>query len=111
MNRIDFDKHHLRNCLRTLKRYMLVEVTEIYNNSLGMSYENKWYGHLKDYSIRSYPDNAFCVLELKIGKHDLEFDIPYDSEVYYGDIRKREKYVIDYINSGPHCQYSFKRII
>ena len=29
---ITFDKKHLRNCLRTLKRYFLIEITEIYNN-------------------------------------------------------------------------------
>lgn len=108
---ITFDKKHLRNCLRTLKRYFLIEITEIYNNSLGVSQTNSWKGKLKDYSFTSYSENAFCVLELKIGNCELSFDIPYDSEVYYGDIRKREKYIIDYINSGPHCQYIFKRII
>lgn len=107
----DFDKKHLRNCIRTLKRYLIVEIKEYYNNSLGMSHESTWKGKLKSYKIESFPENAFCKLSIEIGKHSLEFDIPYNSEVYYGDITKGQNYIIDYINSGPHCQYVFKKII
>lgn len=32
-NRMYFDKHHLRNAIRTLKRYALVKIEEHYANS------------------------------------------------------------------------------
>lgn len=110
-----FNKRHLRNAIRTLKRYMLVKIEEYYANSLGTNCYYKWIGKIKDYKIISYENSAQCKLLLYIQsgvkKHEIEFYIPYDSEVIYGDIRKGKPYIIDYINSGPHCQYTFKRLI
>lgn len=109
-----FDKHHLRNAIRTLKRYALVKIEEHYANSMGADCYYKWKGKLKDYKIVSYENSAQCKLLLYIQSglktHEIEFYIPYDSEVTYGDITKGKPYVIDYINSGPHCQYIFKKI-
>ena len=80
---------------------------------MGIEYKNKWVGKIKGYEIESFPENAFCKLNLTVKTlraiRELSFDIPYDSEVYYGDITLGEKYIIDYINSGPHCQYVFKK--
>lgn len=109
------DKRHLRNAIRTLMRYRKVEIIEDYANSLGVTYINKWKGKLLDYKIESYPDSAQCklIMHIKEGRieREIEFYIPYDSEIYFGDITKGEKYVIDYINSGPHCYYSFRKVI
>ncbi len=107
------NKQHLRNAIRTLKRYRKVEIIEDYANSLGVNQVTKWKGKLIDYKIESYPDCAECKLLLHIKelrvKREIEFFIPYDSEIYFGDITKGEKYIIDYIDSGPHCYYSFKK--
>lgn len=109
------DKQHLRNAIRTLMRYRKVEIIEDYANSLGVTYINKWKGKLLDYKIESYPDTAQCKLIMhikeKLIKREIEFYIPYDSEIYFGDITKGEKYIIDYINSGPHCYYSFRKVV
>jgi len=110
-----FSKPHLRNALRTLKRYLLIKITEHYANSIGTDYYHEWKGKLTNYKIISYENSAQCKLLLYVRDlfktHELEFYIPYDSEVTYGDITKGNPYIIDYINSGPHCQYSFKKII
>ena len=112
---IDFNKHHLRNAIRTLKKYHLIKIKEHYANSLGVNCIYEWKGKLLDYKIESYAESAQCklLLHLKSGfkVHEIEFYIPYDSEVEFGDITKGKKYIIDYINSGPHCQYVFQKII
>lgn len=108
-----FNKDHLRNAIRTLKRYSTVTIIEDYMNSLGTQYENKWVGKLLDYKIESYPESAQCKLTMHIrgivNVREIEFYIPYDCEVRYGDITKKEPYIIDYINSGPHCYYIFRK--
>lgn len=108
-----FYKDHLRNALRTFKRYRTITIVEDYANSIGTEYENKWVGKLLDYKFESYPDSAQCKLTMHIkgitNIREIEFYIPYDCEVIYGDITKGEKYIIDYINSGPHCYYIFKK--
>lgn len=108
-----FCKDHLRNALRTFKRYRTITIIEDYANSMGAEYENKWVGKLLDYKFESYPDSAQCKLTMHIkditNTREIEFYIPYDCEIIYGDITKGEKYIIDYINSGPHCYYIFKK--
>lgn len=108
-----FNKDHLRNALRTFKRYRTITIIEDYANSLGAEYENKWVGKLLDYKFESYPDYAQCKLTMHIKNftniREIEFYIPYDCEIRYGDITKGEQYIIDYINSGPHCYYIFKK--
>ena len=108
-----FYKDHLRNALRTFKRYRTITIIEDYANSMGTEYENKWVGKLLDYKFESYPDSAQCKLTMHIkgitNTREIEFYIPYDCEIIYGDITKGEKYIIDYINSGPHCYYIFKK--
>jgi len=72
-------------------------------------------GKLKDYKIISYEETAQCKLLLHMQSgfktQEIEFYIFYVSEVIYGDITKGKSYTIDYINSVPHCQYTFKKII
>lgn len=115
MNKIDFNKQYLRNAIRTLKRHILIKIEEHYANSMGTNQYLEWTGKLKDYKIVSYEESAQCQLFLYIQSglktYEIEFYIPYDSEVTYGDITKGEPYIIDYINSGPHCQYTFKKLI
>lgn len=43
-----FRKDHLRNALRTFKRYACITIIEDYANSLGGEYTNKWKGKLLD---------------------------------------------------------------
>jgi hypothetical protein len=111
----DFNKQHLRNAIRTLKRYILVKIEEHYANSMGTNQYHEWIGKIKDYKIVSYEETAQCKLLLHIQSvlktHEIEFYIPYDSEIIYGDVTKGKPYTIDYINSGPHCQYTFKKLI
>lgn len=113
LNKIDFNKSHLRNAIRTFMRFPIVTIIEDYMNSIGGQYTNKWRGKLLDYKFESYPDSAQCKLLMHIREglktKEIEFYIPYDCEVRYGDITKGQQYIIDYINSGPHCYYIFKK--
>lgn len=120
MNETYFDKQHLRNMIRTLrnKKYKVC-ITKEYNDSMGNSHINQWKCNILDYQIKSEQEYAWCKLILKIQNlklltkgeiETIEFDIPYNCEIRYGDIIKGEKYEIDYINSGPHCYYTFQKI-
>lgn len=108
-----FRKDHLRNALRTFKRYACITIIEDYANSLGGEYTNKWKGKLLDYKFEFYPESAQCKLLMHVQTltkiNEIEFYIPYDCEVRYGDITKGQDYIIDYINSGPRCYYIFRR--
>ena len=108
-----FRKDHLRNALRTFKRYTSITIIEDYANSIGGEYTNKWKGKLLDYKFESYPESAQCKLLMHVQTltkiNEIEFYIPYDCEVRYGDITKGQDYIIDYINSGPHCYYIFRK--
>lgn len=120
MNEMYFNKQHLRNMIRTLrnKKYKIL-ITEEYNDSMGNSHINKWKCCILGYQIKSEPEYAWCKLILQIQNlkllskgnlETIEFDIPYNCDVKYGDITKGEKYEIDYVNSGPHCYYIFQKI-
>ena len=109
---ITFSKKHFRNFLKTCKDYKYnVNIIDEYNNSLGMSQIRKYKGRIQNFKISSYPDVAEYKVTLNLTllfkKSEVEFYIPADSEIYYGDITKGEKYQISWINSGPKCYLEF----